>query len=472
MAFRGIASWLSNIASAVVGFGGYTATDPRRKIIDQQIRLNKESANQLLNANLPALRAHCRNLQRNNPTAKAAIEALRGIVVGTGIGLEPDTGDETADDRLREIFNEWLESCGVNGESIGELQGLGMREEVVAGEGLWRLVSDPDKMPIPLSVLPLDAEWIDDSAAGSSKLTTVAGIDIDNLGRPRNYLLRNPETDGEPDIVPASDIVHHFERIRPVQHRGEPWLTSVIETLMNERDLVDTELKAANATAAIGLAITSERHDDLDTSDEDDPVQDLGLGSAVRLFPGESVASFENTRPSQQIKPFRDMLRGDIAAPLRIPLRFLDRDVEKANFSSMRTDMLDTNLLLDPVRIRIGKQTIGRLYHMVLPFMSASLGIAVPRNDYKLLPDGQPYVDPAKDIAAAIEAIEAGLSTYEIEVAKRGRDFRKVWEQRKLEQKLAADEGLVLITPGSKAAASTTPETNNDNQGADDDDQE
>ena len=116
-----VSSFLSPVATTLIGWlGGYNATDPRRKILDsaQLLAPQRTTANQLLNGNLATLRAYCRNLERNNPTARAGIEALTALVVGSGISLEPDTGDEILDGQLRDMFNVWCEKASVSGESI------------------------------------------------------------------------------------------------------------------------------------------------------------------------------------------------------------------------------------------------------------------------------------------------------------------------------------------------------------------
>ena len=70
-----------------------------------------------------------------------------------------------------------------------------------------------------------------------------------------------------------------------------------------------------------------------------------------------------------------------------------------------------------------------------MPYLAIVAGVAVPkRKAYRLLPDGQPYVDPGKDIAAATSAINGKLSNYESEISKRGGDYRQVWAQANKEQ--------------------------------------
>jgi lambda family phage portal protein len=453
---------LSPIATTLMGFvgGGYNATDPRRKLLGQgTLGANRAGANTLLASSGPVLRGHCRNLERNNPSARAGIEALVGLVVGTGIALEPDTGDDAKNKQIRDVFNRWCRQCGVAGDDIYHLQQIGMREVVTVGEALWRLV--PDRNPvageIPLKVLPLESEWLSETEAMApvNGCTLAPGVALDAYGQAVTYFISPPEF-GKPEKVPATNIVHIFERRRPLQARGEPWLAPVIETLMNERDLVDAELYAAKQTAAIAMVITSEAHGDPDTTEDgttDDPAQAVRLGGVARLYPGEDMKAFGHTRPSQQIAPFRQMLRGDLAAALRIPQRYLDRDVSRANYSSMRADMLDTDRLLSPVREWYGHQSIGRIYTEVAPIISAIVGFKFDPKAYRLLPDAQPYVDPVKDVDGAVRAITAGLSNFEAEISKRGGDYRSVWKQIAKEQAEATKLGIKIDLSGTNAPA-------------------
>ena len=458
--------------------GGYSALDPRRKIIDPlalKQSANRQTANQLLASGLPGLRGYARSLERNNATARAAVEALVGLVVGSGIALEPDLDPErdgvTAEEikALSKAWAEWCACCGTDGSDLYELQRRAMRDVPVAGEALWRLVKDPSALPgsVPLRVLPLESEWLLDTSATQTQEHPVPGVRVDKLGRVVAYYIAAPDNSGKQDSaeeVPAKEILHIFERKRSMQLRGESWFAPVIETLMNERDLIDAELKAANMTAAMAIAIESENHGPLDTSENgttDDPAESLKVGSVVRLYPGEKAAALSHTRPSQQIAPFRQMLRGDFAAAMRLPQRFLDRNINGANYSSMRADMLDTERLLGPVREWLGHQTAGTVYKRILPMLALAAGLRkAPPARYRLLPDGQPYVDPSKDIAAATAAIAAGLSTEEAEITKRGGDPVQLAAQRqreKIAKAMAEIEALQEIQKKINEVNKATP---------------
>jgi lambda family phage portal protein len=466
------ASW----TASALGATGYNATNPQRKILQPGRRPSQATANELAAASLPALRNYSRQLERNNPTARAAVEGLVALVVGSGISLEPDTGDDEINDKIRKEWNAWISSCGADGRDIYQLESCGFRDVVCAGEMLWRLVMLPERKSagqIPIAVLPLEPEWLDDATSGSIYTVNADGtvqlgaIKMDAYGRPLSYQIKNPEANStfNAETVPASAIIHAFEKRRGMQARGEPWFAPVIETLQQERDLVDAELQAAVTSSSIGIAVTSQVHSSLtqESTDGTDPAQDLRIGAVARLYEGDEIESFQNTRPSQQIMPFRAGLRGDTAAALRVPQRFLDRNVGHATYMNIRADNVDTERIHGPIREWYGHATIGRCYREVLPFLAIRAGVPLPRSDYRLIPDAQPYVDPVKDGMAAKNAVDNNFSTNEYEIGKRGADYRQIREQRaaeRLSEAIAEIERLKKIQAAVAKANEETPGLN------------
>lgn len=426
--------------------GSYDAVDPRNTAMRGVIGRPTTAAD--LATSTPYLRNLCRNYERNNAGARAMVEGLVANVVGSGISLEPDTGDAATDEKIREAWGDYIRDCSIDGCSLYELQTLAFRDVVVAGEAIWRFVVDPargDK--IPLCILPLEAEWLGDSGMTVVGQTQgyVGGVKLDQYGRPVSFSLYSPG--GTYEEVPAAAISHIFERRRALQIRGEPWLAPIITTLRQEKDLVTSELEAAKNTAGFAAAITTNGGLPADLDEKGEHVRNIALGSVLELQQGEDIKLLNHTRPSQQIAPFRDMLRGDMAGALRIGRRWIDRDISGANYSSMRADMLDNERLLGPVREWFGNQTVGRLYKKVLPYLAIKAGVVVKSDKYRLVPDGQPYVDPLKDAQAAAMAIEFGLSTFEAEIGKRGGDYKQVWTKLAEEKKMLDKLGIVLHSP-------------------------
>lgn len=456
-------SW---IESALGSVSGYQVLDPRRKILPSGLILRSESANELATMSLPRLRALSRKLERDNPTARASVEGLVAQIVGTGIALEPDHGDEAVNKALRREWIAYTTACDITGtRSLFDLQAQTCRDTVTAGEFLWRTPVLPERADaglVPLVVLPLECEWLANEPAAYTTpdgITAVAGMDLDRWGRPVAYHLQNPEVVAGATVerVPASEIIHGYERRRSLQNRGEPWLAPVIERIWQEGDLVDAELRSAINCAGMAIVITSENHDDVDTTEQGtpvDPATRIAVGGVARVFPGEDVKAFSHNRPAQQIAEFRRSLRGDIAAACRVDQRWLDRDYGRANYSSMRASNIDSDRLLAPVREWFGHATAGALYVRVLPYLCVLAGVRMPKRiAYRLVPDGTQYVDPLKDAQAAAAAIGSGLSTFEAEIGKRGGDWRQVWQQRQREDAEAKRLGITIDLSGTNAPA-------------------
>jgi len=426
--------WMQQLAGTVAGWlGAYASTDPRNTIT-QGFRPRSVSGYDIAFGDLPMLRNQCRDLERRNPTYRGAIEGLVANLVGTGIGLEPNTGSPEIDKRIRPHWMEYLTSCGINGEDIDDLQAQGCREMLNVGALLWRLVILPERAAagkIPVVVMPLEVEWLSPTevepiAAGN---TFIMGIELDQYGRDVAYHIRNPDLTqniaARSARIPAAEMIHWYDKRRALQAHGEPWMAPSIETLFVQHDLVRAELASAKNTAAMSVFIQSSLPPAaLAGNTDDDYTTNIPIGSVVRGYPGESVTPLSHTRPSQQIAPFLQMLRGMICAAARIGQRWLDRDTSRANYSSMRADQQDEERLVAPLRDRFGNGTIGRLYKAVLPYLAIKAGIVIPNATYRLIPDGTPYVNPKEDIEAALMSIRGGLSTFSEEAGKRGKDVQ------------------------------------------------
>lgn len=446
-------SWLSAVFSSTWSslgsfIGTYDAVDPRNKAMRGVLARPATAAD--LITSLPYIRNLCRNYERNNTTVRSGTEAVVAITVGTGIALEPQTGNPEYDEKLRPHWINYIHDCGINGESLYELEATGMRDVVVAGELLWRLVIDHQRIgqgKIPLLVMPIEPEWLGDFNFGTPTNNggTMGGIDLDDYCRAVAYNLRNPN--GKLEKVPAASVIHWFERRRALQIRGEPWWAPVLTTLRQVKDLVTAELEAAKNTAGFAASIETTMSPSFQQDERGSPVRDIEIGSITELAPGEKMTMYSHTRPSQQIAPFRDMLNGDIAAAMRIGKRWLTRNVSDANYSSMKADQLDQERLSAPLRENFGRGTAGKLWKAVLPYLCIKAGVPYGDYGYRLIADGQPYLDPLKDVQAAAFAIAFGLSDFETEVGKRGGDYKDTWDRLKKQVDELQSRGLVIKDP-------------------------
>jgi lambda family phage portal protein len=427
--------------------GAYWATDPRREILENLARIaGASSANELISAHGPRLRAISRQLVRNHPSARALIEGSTAVHVGTGIDLVLDTGDTKLDEALQPLWEIARDHAGVHGESLFELQAQAWREKVIGGGCLWRWVTIADRLKQslnPSAILPLDEDWFDERSAETTAdgVTICAGVKLDRWGRMLGAFIRNPEQFGvaETEFLGADKLNYIFERYRPLQARGEPELCSILETLYQEASLIAAELQSAKNTAAYSVFLTSPHGAAAiggATKDaKGNATTSIPLGAVIRGMPGEQATMLSHTRPSQQIAPFSKFLKGRMSASAGMGQRWLDRDISDASYSSIRADGQDQERISTPKREWFGHATAGRYLAHCLPGMALQLGLKkIPPLRYRLLPDEPAYVDPYKDEQASMLRIANGKSTFEMEIARTGKDPRQVL--RKLEQEL------------------------------------
>lgn len=444
---RSLASALNSAANFVGWSGAYNSTDLRRKLLDGW-RLSKTTSNQALGTNLQTLIDQSRQLERTSPIARAVIEGMKADIIGTGIDVEPDTGNPDLNKRIRQEWTLWAEASGVDGTPLWEIQQMAVAEWANAGAILHRYVTMPERLEqghLPVAILPLEPEWLSPIPVQPLPDGThfVYGKVLDRLGRVLFYDLQDPNglnggyATGLGERVPADQICHGYEKRRAFQAQGEPVLATVIERIKQCDDLISIELQAAKATAAPAVAIMSQL-DPGYTTDSGESVTDIPAGATVRLQPGETIESIENKRPNQLIEQFIGAMIGSIAASTRTARKWLTKDYSSATYMNARMEQLDSTRQQKPIQQWIGRHVASYPYERVLPWILMRLGVPLPADPvmrrqlfrHKLMPDSPPYVDPLKDGQAAIQNIGANLSTLEAECAARGLDYRKVQEQR------------------------------------------
>jgi lambda family phage portal protein len=199
------------------------------------------SANAEIYGALPILRTRARDLARNNPHAAKAVTALVNNTIGSGIVARPKTGDQNLDRRIVGLWQDFVKEIDADGQlDFYGLQNLVARAFYESGEVLVRrrVRRTDDGLQVPLQYQVLEGDFLDhakneDLANGLVRM----GVEFDAIGRRRAYWMF-PEHPGEgrygaaargkSRAVPADQILHLYEKQRPGQIRGVPWLTPVM----------------------------------------------------------------------------------------------------------------------------------------------------------------------------------------------------------------------------------------------------
>lgn len=479
---RGVRNWINAMGYQTA----YPSTDPNRLFLENWFPRNA-TADQTLVWNLTNIIAQMRQLERSNSSVKSLVEGWNADCVASGIDVEPDTGSDQLNERIRPVWLNWCEDMTPQGHSLWEVQCMNMNEWCTGGASLLREVILHERVAdgkLPITFQPLEVEWLCLMPCGivGKDNNFSRGVESDKLGRPvayhvMDYNLLNQmglgnAFGGPGDVVPADQIIHGFEPRRPRQSHGEPLLAVVIERAYQLGKLVDIELKAAANTSVLSGVIKTRWMEDFEStrvvvdqwgntisaSPQQSPVNDMPIGTWARLQPGEEVELKANPRPNVGIAEFAKFIDGQMAASTRSSTYYLSKDPTGSNYSQGLRDEHVGKRMRAPIQGTFGKYNAGKVYEKVLPWILLSLGIEMPKDPnarrkmfgHKILPDMPEYLDPQKGSAASKFMIDSNLSTEEAELAARGKDWRKVRAQR-IKETQARDVDAVARIKALKA---------------------
>jgi len=248
------------------------------------------------------LRSRSRDLIRNAPIATGAINTVCANAVGTGLAVQP-TPDMTIlkwdeakasewASTVEHEFAMWAESkdCDVTRtQNFYQMQDLVLRSTLESGDTFSLLpmrqigaspyktavqVIEADRVMSPYG--HVDGMPIDNPKTGNQ---VWAGVEVDAYGAPVAYLIYHKHP-GSPDFMAGykdnslydrvlafgaktgrRNVVHLFDRKRPDQKRGVPYLAPVIETIKQLEQKVYGIRFYANASPE---ALDRARRDHLD----------------------------------------------------------------------------------------------------------------------------------------------------------------------------------------------------------------
>ena len=429
---------------------------------------------------LRTLRAASRDLFRNNPYAEGIAKAVEDNVVGwEGIRCKPrvlvDPSDPMSEqDRdtnltLERGWSDWSDEYAMV-DGIGdwlEAQRLLARAWVTDGEVFVRHHRAWDN-PHGYAIELIDPDLLDEDFNESRDQRgreIVMGVEVDEYGRPLAYHFWKSHPDDmrrrERVRVPAADIVHHFVRYRPGQHRGFPWLTPGLTTFEMIDGYTEAELVAARyhaskmgfitnnepeavAQYAVRLAIQSAEGKGTVSR----PMK-MSPGLIPELQPGQGFTSSDPTHPSDAFDPFLKALLRGIAQGVGMSYLTLTGDVSAANYSSMRAGLLPErdhwkaiqNIFARRVHRPIRRRWVG------MALLTGAVDLSGVASDYypcEWRGRRWQWVDPANDLAAAEAEVKLGVNSRQQLASDRGRDYEVVIDETAEDQAYARAAGVFV----------------------------
>ena len=410
--------------------------------------------NRILAAALVELRAHSRDLVRNNGWAKNGQRTIANNTAGWGI--VPRAIDDRSG-RAAQLWKAWAGTteCDAEGRlTFAGIQHLAMKAIAESGEILIRrrFRRPTDGLTIPLQLQVLEADFIDTSKDGIDGPAgpIICGVEFDRLGRRAAYWLfeAHPGSNQSTGIsrrVPASEILHVYYTERPGQVRGISWFGAAIVPLKDFDEYEDAELVRQKIAACFAAFVT-----DLDGSGsaigeedaDDSEIETFEPGMVEYLTPGKDV-KFANP-PTVQEGTFSARTLRRIAAALGVTFEDLTGDYSQVNFSSARMSRLkhwgnvydwQFNMLIPLLCDGVWR------WAMETAVMAGELD-AVPLADWTVPP--MPMIEPDKEGLAYQRLVRNGVMTPSDMVRERGGDPAAHWAEYAEDQKLLDSLGIKL----------------------------
>ncbi|MDF2140851.1 phage portal protein [Paenirhodobacter sp. CAU 1674] len=434
------------------------------------------SANTELQAALPFLRATSRDLSRNNPFASRALRVLSAHVAGTGVRPRADLSRLEERDRkavslqTKEQWDQFVENCDPTGRTdFYGLQRLVTKSVVEGGEALviWTPREIGGRMRWRCTVV--EGDYLDHNRNGdvTGGGRIVQGVEFNKWGERVAYWLFNGHPGErftgmrglESRRVPAQFVDHIFEMMRPGQARGIPWFAPVATLMHDVEGLAEAELVRKKLEACISMVINNS-HDDgegtggsLSPMTDDagaivkdasgNPIERMQPGMIVEARPGWGVEFNAPPASPGLTEHMRERLHA-IAAGIGATYMQITGDVSQANYSSMREGRIEFERLVDVWQDDLMIMQMGRPAWRRVMFAGQQNGTVqdMPMVATEWTRPKRPWVDPQKDVTASIKEIEAGLSSHQEVIARKGRDPMAVldeqaaWKEARSERRL------------------------------------
>lgn len=410
--------------------------------------------------------------------------------------------------------NNWIDAARLN--TLTELVRLAVGVHSFGGEVLaaaeW--IRDPSRS-YNTAIQMIDTDRLSNPNGEMDTQYLRAGVERNRYGAPEAYhvLMAHPSdyTLGDDSFrwkrVPIRkpwgriQMIHIYEQNRPDQSRGVSAMVAALKEMKITKKFRDVVLQNAVVNATYAASIESDLPSDV-------VYQQMGGGSVGKeaienyatnylgaiakyagnsknmhidgvkiphFFPGTRLQLRPAGQPGGVGTEFETSLLRYIAAALGLSYEELSRDFSKTNYSSARAAMNTTWKHLQAKKKVVADKFASHAYRL---WMEEALNkgrlTTAPKNAVAMwysnsemadafsacewIGASRGQIDELKETQAAVLRLKYNLSTKEDELARLGKDWRKVALQRKRENAMDKEYGLVAEEDNSINAASGSPQ--------------
>lgn len=433
---------------------------------------------------LETLRKRSRHAIANHPYGRTAVNAYIDNLVGNGIIAKWENPE------IQRLWNIFETQCDADGNlNFSGMQALVTGAEFSDGETLirrrWRRPSDGLAVPLQIEIIESDHLPI-----GLTDITKGIrlGIQKNNIGQRTHYHLYNHHPSDFPSgmgfnetrAVPASDIIHYFQVLRPKQDRGIPHLSTVLLRLYEIDEMQDATLVKQKTAQLFGWIIKKREqsfNEEVDLTGTDsasnvdydeiingEAIKKINPGGIHYLDDDEDIdfSSPDGIGPNY-VEWIKSELRA-VAKAIGLTYEMLTGDLTGVNYSSIRAGLVEFRRRMERLQYHL---MIFKFCHQVAKWFLESVWMnrLVDLPNYETSPEiylpkwqtpRWDWVDPLKDVMADILEVRAGFDSRANKNAERGLDSEDITNQLIIEQGVKSAEELVLDTnPGKVNKAGT-----------------
>lgn len=446
------------------------------------------SQNWSLRNDLQRLRARSREMAANAPHFRKFLKMVRSNVVGAkGLQLQVRARktrgklDTDLNKMVAEVFWEWgmKETCTVTQKMNWiACQRLFITQVARDGEALVQMIQPKDN-PYGFALKFWNVDYLDETfnetPAQGNRI--IMSVEVDAMDKPVAYYLTTPPSDGnytkrrERVRIPAEQMIHSYlVEDEEAAVRGVTWFAGVLlegknhhgykEGVITSARFASNHLGFLESTVADETQFTGEEDADGNERAVEIDVSPLSMNE---LPPGMKMTQFDPKQPTQNHAEFIKTIVHDLAAGLGVNYFSLAGDMSAVNYSSARVGLGEERELWREIQDFVADNFCRPIYHAWCKQALLTGKLDIDDRQYQEIQNpifrarGWRYVDPQKEIGAAVEGLSNNIMTLTDHLADQGIDITEHFETLKSERELAKQYDIELVY-GTKPAAAAEPD--------------
>jgi lambda family phage portal protein len=445
--------------------------------------------NRNLRESFREMRARARQLEQDNVLAGAVLDRAVENVIGVGLRARPTSSSPEFNKQAAACWKRWTGGKTADirhAHTFGAMQRMLYRAKLRDGDAGVLLTEEQDLQGRKHPRLQIiEGEVIDNplgGAKGEDGVEVIDGIELGDQDQAVGYYLlpRNGLAGGRPTRIRARDFVYLCRPALYSSVRGESAFNGGWTLFDQIVGYLESVVVASRVAASQAILITKNSPAGAITSlptlggsaaagTESRKSFGIEPGMVQFLAPGESMESFNPAQPQQQMESAINTFCRFVGLRFGLTIEQVLLNFALTTYSSGRAARLQAEQTATMEQDDFAATFFSRVYPWaVAKWVKAGLITAPAPPDgsayaYEWIPQGRPWVDPTKEIAAAQKAIELGLEAPSYIATERGYDYGDL--QRQIAEDVATRQRYGLVTvgidgtpPAAAAAVVTAPD--------------